>query len=47
MHGLDGRAFEPLEGNVIGLAAAVVGAFLVTGAFYALAVWRLTRMDIP
>lgn len=47
MYGLDGGAFESLDGSVIGLPAAVLGAFLVTVAFYALAVWRLTRMDIP
>lgn len=47
MHGLDSTSFEPLDGQVIGLSAALAGALLVTVAFYALAVWRLTRMDIP
>lgn len=47
MHGLDTMAFEPLRGSVIGLPAALAGALLVTAAFFALGVLRLTRMDIP
>ena len=46
MHGLDGRAFDPMDGSVISLPAALPGALLVAVAFYALAVRRLTRMDI-
>ena len=47
MHGLDETAFEAIGDRVIGLLAAVVGAVLVTGVFYWLAVRRLTRMDVP
>ena len=47
MHGLDSAAFEAVGGRVIALPAAIVGAVLVTAAFYGLAVWRLTRMDVP
>ncbi len=47
MHGLDSSAFEAVGDRVIALPAAVVGALLVTAVFYGLAVWRLTRMDVP
>ncbi len=47
MHGLDSSAFESFGDRVISLPAAVVGALLVTAVFYGLAVWRLTRMDVP
>ena len=47
MHGLDSSAFEAVGDRVIALPAAIVGALLVTAAFYGLAVWRLTRMDVP
>ena len=47
MHGLDSSAFEAVGDRVISLPAAVVGALLVTAVFYGLAVWRLTRMDVP
>ena len=47
LHGLDSAAFEAVGDRVIALPAAIVGALLVTAVFYALAVWRLTRMDVP
>ena len=47
MHGLDSSAFEAVGDRVISLPSAVVGALLVTAVFYGLAVWRLTRMDVP
>ena len=47
MHGLDSSAFEAVGDLVISLPAAVVGALLVTAVFYGMAVWRLTRMDVP
>ena len=47
MHGLDSTAFEAVGGRVIALPAAIVGALLVITVFYGLAVWRLTRMDVP
>ena len=47
MHGLDSSAFEALGDRVISLPAAVVGALLAIAVFYGLAVWRLTRMDVP
>ena len=47
MHGLDETAFEAIGDRVIGLPSAVLGAVLVTGVFYWLAVRRLTRMDVP
>ena len=47
MHGLDETAFEAIGDRVIGLPSAVVGAVLVAGVFYWLAVRRLTRMDVP
>ena len=47
MHGLDSATFEAVGDRVIALPAAIVSALLVTAAFYGLAVWRLTRMDVP
>ena len=47
LHGLDSRAFEAVGGRAITLPAAIVGALLVTAAFYGLAIRRLTRMDVP
>ena len=47
MHGLDSTAFDPLDGQVIGLPAALAGALLVTAAFCGLGVRRLICMDIP
>ena len=47
MHGLHSSAFEAVGDRVIALPAAIVGALLVTAAFYGLAVCRLTRMDVP
>ena len=45
MHGMEGG---PFNGDLaIGLTAAVVGAAVVTALFFALAVWRLSRMDMP
>ncbi len=47
MHGLDSEAFDAVGDRVIALPAAIAGALLVTAVFYGLAVWRLTRMDVP
>ena len=47
LHGLDSAAFDAVGDRVIALPAAIVGALLVTAVFYGLAVWRLTRMDVP
>ena len=47
LHGLDSTAFEAVGDRVIALPAATAGALLVTAVFYGLAVWRLTRMDVP
>ena len=47
MHGLDEKAFATLDGRVITLPVALVGAILVTAAFWGLTVRRLTRMDVP
>ena len=47
MHGLDSATFEAFGDRVIALPAAIVGALLVTAAFYGLALRRLTRMDVP
>ena len=47
MHGLDSTAFEAVGGRAITLPVAIVGALLVITVFYGLAVWRLTRMDVP
>ena len=47
LHGLDPAAFDAVGDRVISLPAAMVGALLVTAMFYGLAVWRLTRMDVP
>ena len=47
MHGLDGEAFATLDGRVIALPVALVGAILVAAAFWGLTVRRLTRMDVP
>ena len=47
MHGLDSSAFESLGDRVISLPTAMVGALLATAVFCGLAVWRLTRMDVP
>ena len=47
LHGLDSAAFDAVGDRVISLPAAIVGALLVTAVFYGLAVWRLTRMDVP
>ena len=47
LHGLDSAAFDAVGDRVISLPAAMVGALLVTAVFYGLAVWRLTRMDVP
>ena len=47
MHGLDESAFEVIGDRTIALPAALVGAVLVTGVFFWLAVLRLVRMDVP
>ena len=47
LHGLDSAAFDAVGDRVISFPAAIVGALLVTAVFYGLAVWRLTRMDVP
>ena len=46
LHGLDEETFTPLAGRVIELPAAIVGAALVTIAFFVLTVRRLQRMDV-
>ena len=45
MHGMEGSPFN--EDLAIGFTTAVVGAVVVTVAFFALAVRRLSRMDVP
>ena len=47
MRGLDPVSLDAVGDGVISLPAAIVGALLVTAAFYGLAVWRLNRMDVP
>ena len=45
MHGMEG---SPFNGDLaIGFSTAAVGAVVVTIAFFALAVRRLSRMDVP
>ena len=45
MHGMEG---SPFSGDLaIGYTTAVAGAVVVTVAFFALAVRRLSRMDVP
>ena len=45
MHGMEGSPFS--ENLAIGMTTAVVGAAVVTVLFFALAVRRLSRMDVP
>ena len=45
MHGMEGSPFN--EDLSIGFSTAAVGAVVVTIAFFALAVRRLSRMDVP
>ena len=47
LHGLDDKSFEPLGDRVIEFPAALVGATIVTAAFFLLTVRRLRRMDVP
>ena len=45
MHGMEGSPFS--ENLAIGFTTALVGAAVVTVLFFALAVRRLSRMDVP
>ena len=47
MHGIDETGLEALSFRVIEFPAAMVGAIVVTLAFYLLTVRRLRRMDVP
>lgn len=47
MHGIDETGLEVLSVRVIEFPAAMVGAVVVTLAFYLLTVRRLRRMDVP
>ena len=47
MHGIDKTGLEVLSSRVIEFPAAMVGAVVVTLAFYLLTVRRLRRMDVP
>jgi ABC-2 type transport system permease protein len=47
MHGIDKDSLEALDGFVIGLPAAIVGAAVVTVVFLSLTVRRLRTMDVP
>ena len=45
MHGMEGSPFN--EELAIGMTTALIGAAVVTVVFFALAVRRLSRMDVP
>ncbi len=47
INGIDGDSFGTLDERVIGFAAAVVGASVVTLLLFWLTVRRLRRMDVP
>ena len=47
MHGIDEAGLEVLSPRVIEFPAAMVGAVVVTLAFFLLTVRRLRRMDVP
>ena len=46
LYGIDEKSFEPLEGRVIELPAAVIGVVVVTVVFFLLTVRRLRKMDV-
>ena len=47
MHGIDPQGLGALEGNAIGLPAAVTGMAVVAAVFFLLTVRRLRHMDVP
>ena len=47
MHGLSDGSLEAVADQTIELPAALIGACIVTVAFWLLTVWRLRTMDVP